>query len=115
LIPTIPPFSDHLGRAGRNLFAFRPFKSLSELDDPVGVKIRAALSDDQRKDIDKEIGEVQISSETSTYAFAPRMSYVPKDFASIDPVFWNPKPEISAKPKLKKRAPKPPPTLPPAQ
>jgi len=26
-----------------------------------------------------------------TYAFAPRLSYVPKEFASADAAFWNPK------------------------
>ena len=94
---------------------FRPMKSLSELDDAVGVKVRAAMSDDQRKDIDKEATEIVMSIESSTYAFAPRMSYVPKDFAAADPTFWNPKPEMAMKPKTKKRAPKPPPPPPAAQ
>ena len=88
---------------------FRPMKSLSELDAQVGVKVRAAMGDDQRKDIDKDVSEIVISSESSTYAFAPRMSYVPKEFAAVDPDFWNPKPEMAAKPKPGKRAPKPPP------
>ena len=59
------------------------------------------MSDDQRKDADKAYGEAVISSETSTYAFVPRISYVPKDMAAGDPTFWNPKPEmVMPKPRL---------------
>jgi hypothetical protein len=86
---------------------FRPMKSLSELDDQVGMKVRAAMGNDERKDLDKEAGEVYMSSETSTYAFAPGMSYVEKEFAAADPAFWNPKPAMMAKPKPKKKMAKP--------
>lgn len=102
------------GAPGGTYLAFRPMKSLAELDDRIATRVRAAMSDDQRKDADKAVRESIISSESSTYAFAPRMSYVPKDFVAGDPTFWNPKPEMVAKPKPTKRAPKPPPP-PPAQ
>lgn len=82
---------------------FRPMKSLSEFDDAVGMKVRAALSNDERKDLDKEAGEIYMSSETSTYSFAPNMSYVEKEFAAGDPGFWNPKPAVTPKPKPKKK------------
>jgi hypothetical protein len=84
-------------------------RSLSELDEPIGMKVRAAMSDDQRKDADKAVSESVISGETSTYTFAPRMSYVQKEFAAMDPAYWNPKPEMVAKPKPrpKKRVAKP--------
>jgi hypothetical protein len=89
-------------------------KSLSELDDPIGMKVRAAMGNDERKDLDKEAGEVYLSSETSTYAFAPDMSYVEKEFAAADPAFWNPKPAMMVKPRPKKKMAKavvpPPPT-----
>ena len=88
---------------------FRPMKSLAELDDPVGMKVRASMSDDQKKDADKSVRETIMSSETSTYAFAPAMSYVDKQFASLDPDFWAPKPQTAVKAKPRKRAPKPPP------
>lgn len=103
------------GAPGGTYMIFRPMKSLAELDDQIGQKVRAAMSDDQRKDADKAVREAVMSSEVSTYAFAPRMSYVPKDFSSDDPAFWTPKPETTAKPKPKKRAPKPPPPPPPGQ
>jgi len=47
-----------------------------------------------------------MSSETSTYWMTPEMSYVDKQFAAVDPGFWNPKPEpVAAKPKPRKRKP----------
>ncbi len=100
------------GAPGGTYMIFRPMKSLAELDDPIGQRVRAAMSDDQRKDADKSVRESVMSSEVSTYAFAPRMSYVPKSMADVDPAFWNPKPEMAPKPKPKRRAPK---TPPPAQ
>jgi hypothetical protein len=102
------------GAAGGTYMSFRPLKSLAELDDPIAQRVRAGMSDDQRKDVDKLVREAIMSSEVSTYAFVPSMSYVPKNFASGDPTFWNPKPEMAVKPKPKKRAPKPP-SPPPAQ
>ncbi len=89
--------------------AFRPMKSLAELDNPIGMKVRAAMSDDQRKDADKAVREAILSGETSTYAFTPSMSYVDKEFAAMDAGFWAPKPQLADKPKPRKRAPKQPP------
>jgi hypothetical protein len=86
---------------------FRPMKSLSELDDPIFMRVRAAMGDDMRKDADKALSDAVMSSEASTYSFEPNMSYVEKDFAAGDPAFWNPKPAVMAKPKPKKRMAKP--------
>jgi hypothetical protein len=96
------------GAPGGTYMIFRPMKSLAELDDPIGQRVRAAMTDDQKKDADKAVREAVISSEVSTYAFAPSMSYLPKEFAAMDPDFWTPKPQMAVKPKPKKRAPKPP-------
>jgi hypothetical protein len=100
------------GAPGGTYLIFRPLKSLAELDDQVGMRLRAAMTEDQRKDADKAVRETVMSSETSTYAFAPDMSYVAKEFASADPTFWTPKPQLATKPKPRKRAPKPPPPPP---
>jgi hypothetical protein len=93
---------------------FRPMKSLAELDEPIAMKVRAAMSDDMKKDADKAASDAIMSSETSTYWLTPNMSYVDKEFAAGDPAFWNPKPEaiMTAKPKPKKRVPKPAPPPP---
>jgi hypothetical protein len=100
------------GAPGGTYMIFRPLKSLGELDDPIGQRVRAAMTDDQRRDADKAVRETIMSSETSTYAFAPGMSYVEKAFAASDPTFWNPQPAMAVKPRPKKRAPKPPPPPP---
>jgi hypothetical protein len=86
---------------------FRPLKSLSEFDDAIMMKVRAAMGNDERKDLDKEASEVYMSSETSTYWMTPAMSYVEKDFAAGDPAFWNTKPPMMAKPRPKKKMAKP--------
>lgn len=103
------------GAPGGTYMSFRPMKSLAELDEPIAMKVRAAMSDDQRKDADKAVRDSIMSTENSTYAFAPGMSYVEKRFAVADPDFWTPKPQMAMKPKPKKRAPKPPPPPPAAQ
>ena len=91
------------GAPGGTYLLFRPLKSLSEFDDPLGMRVRASMSNDERKDLDKEASEVYMSSETSTYWMTPSMSYVDKDFAAGDPSFWNAKPPMMAKPKPKKK------------
>lgn len=96
------------GSAGTTYMFFRPMKSLAEYDLRIGPRVREAMSDDQKKKADKTASESVMFSETSIYAFNPRMSYLPKEFTASDPTFWNPAPEVAAKPKPRKRAPKPP-------
>lgn len=103
------------GTAGGTYMIFRPMKSLGELDDPVNMRVRAAMSDDMRKDADKTYSDAVMSSDSSTYWLTPEMSYVEKEFAAVDPTFWNPKPEpVAVKPKPRKRTPKPAAATPPA-
>ena len=92
------------GMPGGTYLIFRPMKSLGELDAQVNTRVRAAMSEDMRKDADKTYNDAVMSSETSTYWMTPEMSYVEKEFAAVDPSFWNPKPEpVAAKPKPRKR------------
>jgi hypothetical protein len=86
---------------------FRPMKSLAEYDLRVGPRVREAMTEDQKKKADKMASESVLFTETSVYAFNPRMSYVGKEFAAGDPTFWNPKPEMAAKPKQKRKVTKP--------
>ena len=92
------------GAPGGTYLIFRPMKSLAELDNPIGMKVRTAMTDDQRKDADKAVREAILSSDVSTYAFAPSMSYVDREFAAMDSAFWSPKPQTAVKPKPRKRA-----------
>lgn len=100
------------GAPGGMYLVFRPMKSLAEMDEAIGARVRAAMSDDQKKDADKAVREAVMSTEVVTYAFTPSMSYVDKGFASVDPDFWSPKPQMASKPRPRKRAPKPAPPPP---
>src|SRR6266404_669557 len=82
----------------------------AEYDLRIGPRVREAMSDDQKKKADKLAGESVVFSETSVYAFNPKMSYVDKDFAAGDPTFWNPKPEapVITKRVTRKKTAKPP-------
>ncbi|MDQ1637459.1 MAG: hypothetical protein QOF62_798 [Pyrinomonadaceae bacterium] len=103
------------GTGGGTYLIFRPMKSLGEMDDPVNMRVRAAMSDDMRKEADKSYSDAVMSSETSTYWLTPEMSYVEKEFAAVDPTFWNTKPEpVAMKPKPRKRTAKPAVATPPA-
>lgn len=95
------------GAPGGTYMFFRPMKSLGELDQNVGAKVRAAMSDDMRKAADKANADAVISSESATYAFEPSMSYVAKEMAAQDPGFWNPKPAAMPKRASKKKTAKP--------
>lgn len=95
------------GSAAGTYMFFRPMKSLTEFDEQVATKVRTAMGDDMRKDADKAVSDAVLSNESSTYAFAPNMSYVDKDFAAGDPTFWNTRPAIMTKAKPKKKMVKP--------
>jgi hypothetical protein len=90
--------------AGTTYMFFRPMISLSDYDLKIGSRVRSAMSDDQKKKADKTVGEVILNSETSVYAFAPQMSYVPKEMVARD-AFWGPKTQEAAmsKPTSRKR------------
>ena len=90
------------GAPAGTYLSFRPMKSLAEMDNAPGMRVRAAMSDDQRKDADKAVREAIMSSEVSTYAFAPSMSYVHREFAARDSAFWSPKPQTAVRPKPRK-------------
>ena len=102
------------GAPGGTYLFFRPMKSLAEMDQQINMKVRAAMSEENRREADKIFGDAVISSEINTYLLTPGMSYVDKDFIAGDPAFWSPKAEAIAKPKPKRRtheptAPSPPP------
>jgi len=97
------------GAPGGTYMFFRPMKSLAEMDQNVGAKMRAAMSDDMKKAADKTSADAVISSESATYAFEPSMSYVAKEMAAQDPGFWNPKPVAMPKPRKKTAKPATPP------
>lgn len=102
----IAAFQVIAGSPNTTYMFFRPMKSLAEYDLKIGPRVREAMSDDQKKKSDKIAGEAVMVSETSIYAFAPRMSYVPKEMIAGDPTFWAPKSEeaVMAKRPMKKKS-----------
>ncbi len=106
------------GAPGGTYLVFRPMKSLAEMDTNIGLLARNAMSDDEKKAADKANAEAVIVSETSTYAFQPKMSYLPKEFTQVDAAFWTPAPapaQAVAKPKRKIAQAIPPPPPPSRQ
>jgi hypothetical protein len=97
------------GAPGGTYLVFRPMRSLAEMDDPINTRVRAAMSDDQRKDADKTYGDAVMGSEVNTYMFVPQMSYVDEGMAAADPGFWNrkPAPMMPSKPNPRKQNTKP--------
>jgi hypothetical protein len=91
------------GAPSGTFLVFRPMKSLAELDSPIGRTVRSAMTEDMKKDADKAYGEAVISSENITYAFMPKLSFLPKEFTSMDAAFWTPQSPVAASPKPKKR------------
>jgi hypothetical protein len=91
------------GASGTTYLTFMPIKSLAEWDVEVHTKAyQEALGDDNRKKIDKMRAEGIMSVDTALYAFDPKMSYAPPEFAKADP-FWSVKANTVAKTKPAKK------------
>jgi hypothetical protein len=74
---------------------FSPMDSLARMDTAPArmAAARQAMGDHKQKLFDALAPEVVQSSENLLFSFNPRMSYVSKEFAAVDPEFWNPKPK----------------------
>lgn len=85
------------GSSGTTYITFIPIKSLAEWDVEVHTKAyQEAIGDDNRKKIDKVRAEGIMSADSALYAFDPKMSYAPPEFAKADP-FWSVKTKPVAK------------------
>ena len=88
------------GMPNGTFLVFTPRKSLAEMD-PNPDRTRAvqeAMGEDNTKKRRKLISDSVISTETSLYAFSPRMSYVAKEWVAAAPDFWAPKEMVAMKP-----------------
>jgi hypothetical protein len=88
---------------------FQPVTSLKSLDGEAtrSRALMTAMGDTAMKRFLKGVGDTVVSSESILLSIDPRMSYVSKDFAAVDPAFWNPKAEETkapAKPRAKAAA-----------
>lgn len=87
------------GSAGTYLL-FAPMDLLARMDEGPArlAAARQMMGERNRVHFDSLAPEVIQSSESLLFAFEPHMSYVSPEFAAVDPGFWNPKPEATAKP-----------------
>lgn len=99
-------YSVTAGMPNGTYLVFTPRKSLAEMDpNPAMAKaVQDALGEGNAKKRQKLLADSVISTETSIYAFSPRMSYVPKEWAKTGGDFWTPKPPPPPKPVAKKPA-----------
>lgn len=82
------------GMPGGTYLIFTPRKSLAEMDPnpAVGRAVQEAMGEDKAKKRQKLLADSVISTETSIYAFSPRMSYVSKDWVKTGGEYWAPRP-----------------------
>jgi hypothetical protein len=104
------------GAPGPAYLFFSPMVSLKTMDEaPVrGRAIRESMGEENAATMLKTSAAVTAASESFLFALNPRMSYVSKEFAAIDPEFWIPKPppKPTVVPGLTAPGTVPPPTVP---
>src|ERR1700736_2120506 len=78
------------GGLGGTYMVFIGMPSLKFMDDTPtrSAAMMRAMSD--TKKFFRVLGEAVLNTETLVFSFSPKMSYVSKDFAGVDPAFWNP-------------------------
>ncbi|HVO97533.1 MAG TPA: hypothetical protein VMT15_05670 [Bryobacteraceae bacterium] len=79
------------GAPGGTYFVLRGMESLKALDSGTGLPA-GTLGDRYTK----LLQETVISSEVTTFAVNPKMSYPPKEYITANPDFWAPKPKPAA-------------------
>jgi hypothetical protein len=86
------------GMLGPTFFVFLPMQSLAEVDAVIAMQksIREAEGEDGVKRLAKIAGDAYLSTESNIYEVKPKMSYVSKETAAVDPDFWTPKPKPPA-------------------
>lgn len=96
------------GAPSGTFLIFFPLKSMAQIDafDPMhGKSYQELVGEDGRTRLAQLTDAAVRSSETSLFAFSPKMSYVSKEFSGRDPEFWSPKPAAPAAPKKEDKKP----------
>jgi hypothetical protein len=75
---------------------FRPFVSMAEFDadSAINASVRAAMTAEDRKKMDDLYQAAVLTSESATYAVAPRQSHMPASYAASP--FWKSNPVFAA-------------------
>jgi len=81
------------GGPGPAYLFFSPMVSLKTMDEAPerGRAIRESMGDENAATMLKTSAAVTAASESFLFTLNPRMSYVSKEFAAVDPEFWIPK------------------------
>jgi hypothetical protein len=92
---------------------FTPLESLASLDsmNSYDQKLAEALGPDAMSKLEKSMGDIFSSVETTYFRMSPNMSYLPAKVEDVAPDYWRPKPTAAEKP----AAPRPPATPKPGQ
>src|SRR5712692_1083960 len=82
------------GSAGLTYLFFSPMPSLQTMDAAAarGRAVREAMGEENAAAMLKTSAEVTATTESFLFALNPRLSYVSREFAAVDPDFWTPKP-----------------------
>src|SRR5579859_4475186 len=88
------------GAPGPVYLFFSPMISLKTMDEAPsrGRAIRETMGEENAATMLKTSAAVTESSKSFLFVLNPRMSYVSKEFAAVDPEFWIPKPPPSPTP-----------------
>jgi hypothetical protein len=88
------------GAQGPTYLFFSPMASLKTMDEAParGKAIREAMGEENAAKMLKTSAEVTEASQSFLFELNPRLSYVSKEFAAVDPDFWIPKPPRPATP-----------------
>ncbi len=107
-------FEVQSGMTGPVFLVLQPLKSLKEIDDAPALHESAAYREALGgEEADKKMAEIAsaavMSNENAVFAFNPKMSVPPPEYALADAGYWNPKPVMAttAKPKTTASAKKP--------
>jgi hypothetical protein len=97
------------GMPSPSFFVFIPMRSLAETDALGAMQkaIREAEGEENVKKLSKIAGEAYLNTEANVYEVKPKMSYVSKETAAVDPDFWMPKPKAAAPKPTKAKETKP--------
>jgi len=94
------------GMPNGTYLSFQPLKTLAEVDafpQTHGKAYQDATGEEGRQKLRELASAGALSSETTIFAFSPKMSYVSKEIAAADPEFWTPKPAVEAAAVAKKK------------
>jgi hypothetical protein len=93
------------GAPGGTYLLFEPIVSLAEWDNYPAMMLALRTAGGRKFDaLQKELTDITVFHEGRLMSIDPKMSYVSKEFAAVDPDFWTPKPKPAAKPASKSGA-----------